>query len=73
MRRGGYSGVPKDNGFSVTGMVDQKPPTAWRENQLKIATDRSTDGTSGQSGSRSDPNMKKPGDDQSLPPAGTRN
>ena len=64
----------KDNGFSVTGMVDQK--TADRLGvriSSKSQQDRSTDGTSGQSGSRSDPNMKKPGDDQSLPPAGTRN
>lgn len=64
----------KDNGFSVTGMVDQK--TADRLGvriSSKSQQDRSTDGTLGQSGSRSDPNMTKPGDDQSLPPAGTRN
>lgn len=64
----------KDNGFSVTGMVDQK--TADRLGvriSSKSQRDHSTGGASGQSGSRSDPNMKNPGDDQSLPPAGTRN
>lgn len=59
----------KDHSLSMTGMVDQK--TA---DQLGVkintrsgsARDRST---SGQTGSP----MKKSGDDQSLPPAGTRN
>ena len=67
----------KDNGLSMTGMVDQKTADQLG---VKISSksgssqgDRSTSGTSGQGGSRSDPNMKKSGDDQSLPPAGTRN
>jgi peptidoglycan hydrolase-like protein with peptidoglycan-binding domain len=66
----------KDNGFSVTGMVDQKTADQLG---VKINTrsgsaqrDRSTSGTSGQSGSRSDTHMKKSGDDQSLPPAATQ-
>src|SRR6476660_8103238 len=60
----------KDNGLPVTGMVDQK--TADRLGvriSSKSQRDRSTSGTSGQSGSRSDTHMKKSGDDQSLPPA----
>lgn len=67
----------KDHSLSMTGMVDQKTADQLG---VKISSksgseqrDRSTGGTSGQSGSRSDPNMKKSGDDQSLPPAGTRN
>ncbi len=63
----------KDNGFSVTGMVDQK--TADRLGvriSSKSQRDRSTSGTSGQSGSRSDTHMKKSGDDKSLPPAATQ-
>jgi peptidoglycan hydrolase-like protein with peptidoglycan-binding domain len=63
----------KDNGFSVTGMIDQK--TADRLG-VKISSKSgrsSTSGTSGRSGAGSDSKMTKPGDDQSLPPAGTRN
>jgi peptidoglycan hydrolase-like protein with peptidoglycan-binding domain len=67
----------KDHSLSMTGMVDQKTSDQLG---VKISSksgsaqrDRSTGGTSGQSGSRSDPNMKKSGDDQSLPPAGTHN
>jgi peptidoglycan hydrolase-like protein with peptidoglycan-binding domain len=63
----------QDNGFSVTGMIDQK--TADRLG-VKISSKSgrsSTSGTSGRSGAGSDSKMTKPGDDQSLPPAGTRN
>jgi hypothetical protein len=59
----------KDNGFPITGMVDQK--TADRLGVRISSThgfqqDRSTSGTSGRSGVKSD--ETKPGDDQSLPP-----
>jgi peptidoglycan hydrolase-like protein with peptidoglycan-binding domain len=62
----------KDNGFTVTGMVDQK--TAER---LGVAISSksgrsSTSGASGRSGASSDSKTTKQGDDQSLPPAGTR-
>jgi hypothetical protein len=68
----------KDNGIPITGTVDQR--TADKLG-IKISAKSggmsegrsSSGGTSGQSGSRPDPNMKKSGDDQSLPPAGTRN
>jgi len=67
----------KDNGLSVTGMIDQRTADKLgvriSSKSGSAQRDRSTGGTSGQSGSRSDPNMKKSGDDQSLPPAGTRN
>lgn len=67
----------KDHSLSVTGMVDQKTADQLG---VRINTrsgsaqrDRSTSGTSRESGSTSDTQMKKPGDDQSLPPAGSRN
>jgi murein L,D-transpeptidase YcbB/YkuD len=63
----------KDNGLPVTGMVDQK--TADRLG-VKIASksggsqqNRSSSGMSGTN--KSDSDVTKPGDDQSLPP-GTR-
>jgi len=63
----------KDNGLPMTGMVDQK--TADRLG-VKIASksggaqqNRSTSGMSGTN--KSDSDVTKPGDDQSLPP-GTR-
>ena len=68
--RGAVRAFQKDNGFAMTGMVDQK--TADRLG-VKISsksggTQRSTSGISGTSGAGSE---TKPGDDQSLPP-GTR-
>jgi len=63
----------KDNGLPMTGMVDQK--TADRLG-VKIASksggaqqNRSSSGMSGTN--KSDSDVTKPGDDQSLPP-GTR-
>jgi peptidoglycan hydrolase-like protein with peptidoglycan-binding domain len=60
----------KDNGLTISGMVDQK--TADRLgvtlSSKSGGTQRSTSGMSGKSGAGSE---TKPGDDQSLPP-GTR-
>jgi len=60
----------KDNGFSVTGMVDQK--TADRLGvRISSKSGRSTSESSGRRGGSSDSKVNQ-GDDQSLPPAGTR-
>jgi peptidoglycan hydrolase-like protein with peptidoglycan-binding domain len=70
--RGAIRAFQKDNGFAMTGMVDQK--TADRLG-VKISSaggsqqNRSASGTSGKSVTKTD--ETKPGDDQSLPP-GTR-
>ena len=62
----------KDNGFTVTGMVDQKTAERLGVTISSKSGRSSTSGASGRSGTSSD-SKSKPGDDQSLPPAGTRN
>ena len=61
----------KDNGFSVTGMVDQK--TADRLGvRISLKSGRSsTSEASGRRGASSDSKVQS-GEDQNLPPAGTR-
>ncbi|HET8918030.1 MAG TPA: peptidoglycan-binding domain-containing protein [Candidatus Binatia bacterium] len=59
----------KDNGFSVTGMVDQKTADRLGVRISSKSGGSSTGGTSGRSGAGSDSKMTKPGDD---PPTGTR-
>ena len=63
----------QDNGFSVTGMIDQKTADRLGVRISSKSGGSSTGGASGRSGAGSDSKMTKPGDDQSLPPAGTRN
>jgi peptidoglycan hydrolase-like protein with peptidoglycan-binding domain len=58
----------KDNGLSITGMIDQR--TADKLG-VRISNSNGSE-RSRSSGSRSDSHMKKPGDDPSLPP-GARN
>src|SRR4029077_19235956 len=70
--RGAIRAFQKDNGFAMTGMVDQK--TADRLGVAIKSTpgfpqSRSTSGMSEKNGTKTD--ETKPGDDQSLPP-GTR-
>ncbi|SRR6266536_6116003 len=66
----------KDNGLSVTGMIDQRTADKLGV-RISSKSGSSPQGGStrdtGRSGTGSDSNMKKSGDDQSLPPAGTRN
>ena len=74
--RAGIRAFQKDNGLSVTGMIDQR--TA---DKLGVRISSKSGGSpqggstrdAGRSGAGADSNMKKQGDDQSLPPAGTRN
>jgi peptidoglycan hydrolase-like protein with peptidoglycan-binding domain len=62
----------KDNGFSVTGMVDQQTAERLGVTISSKSGRSSTSGAPRRSGTSSD-SKSKPGDDQSLPPAGTRN
>ena len=58
----------QDNGFSVTGMIDQKTADRLGVRISSKSGGSSTGGTSGRSGAGSDSKMTKPGDD---PPTGT--
>lgn len=62
----------KDNGFSVTGMVDQKTADRLGVRISSKSGRSSTSGASDRSGAGSDSKMTKPGDDQGLPPTGAR-
>jgi len=62
----------KDNGFSVTGMVDQKTADRLGVRISSKSGRSSTSGAPSRSGASSDSKMTKPGDDQGLPPAGAR-
>jgi murein L,D-transpeptidase YcbB/YkuD len=61
----------KDNGFSVTGMVDQQTADRLGVRISSKSGRSSTSGASGRSGASTDSKVKP--DDQSIPPAGTRN
>jgi peptidoglycan hydrolase-like protein with peptidoglycan-binding domain len=61
----------KDNGFSVTGMVDQKTADRLGVRINSKSGRSSTSGAAGRSGASTDSKVK-PGDDQSLPPVETR-
>jgi len=60
----------KDNGFSVTGMVDQKTADRLGVRINSKSGRSSTSGAAGRSGASTDSKVK-PGDDQSLPPVET--
>jgi peptidoglycan hydrolase-like protein with peptidoglycan-binding domain len=57
----------QDNGLPITGMVDQRTADKLDVRISKSGSSQSNRWNSGQSGSRSDSDMTKPGDDQNLP------
>ena len=61
----------QDNGFSVTGMVDQKTADRLGVRISSKSGRSSTSEASGRRGASTDSKSNQ-GDDQSLPPAGTR-
>jgi peptidoglycan hydrolase-like protein with peptidoglycan-binding domain len=58
----------QDNGLPITGMVDQRTADELDVRISKSGSSQLDHWNSEQSGSRSDSNMTKPGDDQSLSP-----